>query len=268
MLPSVSGYGGNEATIDLGLSLGSWLQQEANAPQQALQKKASMVNLEVGIEEEAGKQSTRGSGFVKVNMDEIGIGRKICVMDYAGYAGLALELEKMFGTHSPSGLRLLDQDSSFSLVYKDRNTGDWMPISNFSWQYVFLPKSLVSTMVIVSSFWLSSLLSHKISSAIRNVYVRCCETGMLKLIQGSCSVKSPVHTLSLSRLKTANTLYTLATLYIYSDSFTRALITFSKFHWHGERNNRKRFHLNHGLELAFQPHLTYMRKKYVFPSLL
>ncbi|XP_049936351.1 auxin-responsive protein IAA32-like isoform X4 [Nymphaea colorata] len=134
MLPSVSGYGGNEATIDLGLSLGSWLQQEANAPQQALQKKASMVNLEVGIEEEAGKQSTRGSGFVKVNMDEIGIGRKICVMDYAGYAGLALELEKMFGTHSPSGLRLLDQDSSFSLVYKDRNTGDWMPISNFSWQ--------------------------------------------------------------------------------------------------------------------------------------
>ncbi|CAN6451857.1 unnamed protein product [Victoria cruziana] len=133
MFPSVSGYDRNGATIDLGLSLGTCLRGEANAPEQGLWKEASVVKLEARIEEETQSQGSRGSGYVKVNMDEIGIGRKICITDHACYADLALELEKMFGLHGPAGMRLLDQDPPFLLVYKDRNTGDWMPINSVSW---------------------------------------------------------------------------------------------------------------------------------------
>lgn len=48
-------------------------------------------------EETEGVQSKERWAYVKVNMDGDVIGRKICVLDLAGYSSLALQLEGMFG---------------------------------------------------------------------------------------------------------------------------------------------------------------------------
>ena len=44
-----------------------------------------------------GVQSNERWAYVKVNMDGVTIGRKICVLDHGGYSSLALQLEDMFG---------------------------------------------------------------------------------------------------------------------------------------------------------------------------
>ena len=51
-----------------------------------------------GVDEEIeGVQSNERWAYVKVNMDGVTIGRKICVLDHGGYSSLALQLEDMFG---------------------------------------------------------------------------------------------------------------------------------------------------------------------------
>lgn len=44
-----------------------------------------------------GIQSKERWAYVKVNMDGVIVGRKICIIDHMGYSSLALQLEEMFG---------------------------------------------------------------------------------------------------------------------------------------------------------------------------
>lgn len=48
-------------------------------------------------EEIEGVQSNERWAYVKVNMDGVSIGRKICILDHGGYSSLAIQLEDMFG---------------------------------------------------------------------------------------------------------------------------------------------------------------------------
>lgn len=53
---------------------------------------------EGGDDEEAeGVQSKETWAYVKVNMDGVLVGRKICILDHCGYPSLACQLEDMFG---------------------------------------------------------------------------------------------------------------------------------------------------------------------------
>lgn len=48
-------------------------------------------------DETQGVQSKERWSYVKVNMDGVIIGRKVCIFDHTDYSSLALELEHMFG---------------------------------------------------------------------------------------------------------------------------------------------------------------------------
>jgi auxin-responsive protein IAA len=48
-------------------------------------------------EEIEGVQSNERWAYVKVNMDGVSIGRKICILDHGGYSSLSIQLEDMFG---------------------------------------------------------------------------------------------------------------------------------------------------------------------------
>ncbi|KAJ0095648.1 hypothetical protein Patl1_15095 [Pistacia atlantica] len=50
-----------------------------------------------GDEEAEGIQSKERWAYVKVNMDGVIVGRKICVLDHEGYSSMAHKLEEMFG---------------------------------------------------------------------------------------------------------------------------------------------------------------------------
>lgn len=50
-------------------------------------------------EEAEGVQSKERWAYVKVNMDGVLVGRKICMLDHGGYSSLALQLEDMFGRY-------------------------------------------------------------------------------------------------------------------------------------------------------------------------
>ena len=51
-----------------------------------------------GCDDEAeGVQSRERWVYVKVNMDGVMVGRKVCMLDHGGYSGLARQLEEMFG---------------------------------------------------------------------------------------------------------------------------------------------------------------------------
>ncbi|XP_050375082.1 auxin-responsive protein IAA32 [Argentina anserina] len=84
-------------------------------------------------EEAEGVQSKQRRAYVKVNMDGIVIGRKVCVLDHSGYSSLAFQLEDMFGRQSVSGLRLFQVGSEFSLFYKDRDD-NWRVVGDVSWR--------------------------------------------------------------------------------------------------------------------------------------
>nr|XP_043606785.1 auxin-responsive protein IAA32-like [Erigeron canadensis] len=73
------------------------------------------------------------SEFVKVNMDGVLIGRKICVVNHSSYLSLATQLEEMFGKQSVCGLRLFQSGSEFSLWYKDRD-GQWRMVGDVPWK--------------------------------------------------------------------------------------------------------------------------------------
>lgn len=63
----------------------------------AMHSRSVQENFDEEIE---GVQSNEGWAYVKVNMDGVTIGRKICVLDQGGYSSLAVQLEDMFGRHS------------------------------------------------------------------------------------------------------------------------------------------------------------------------
>ncbi|XP_059658376.1 auxin-responsive protein IAA32-like [Cornus florida] len=84
-------------------------------------------------DETEGVQSKERWAYVKVNMDGVIIGRKICMLDHMGYSSLALKLEDMFGKQSKSGLRLFQAGSEFSLFYKDRDD-NWRTVGDIPWK--------------------------------------------------------------------------------------------------------------------------------------
>ncbi|KAL0703288.1 hypothetical protein Bca4012_069713 [Brassica carinata] len=121
-------------------------------------------------EEEEGKKknepkdvSVQGLGYVKVNMDGVGIGRKVEMRAHSSYENLAQKLEEMFfgmtgqlllktlemdsywsltdiivlGTTTSrkkaKPLRLLDGSSEFVLTYEDKE-GDWMLVGDVPWR--------------------------------------------------------------------------------------------------------------------------------------
>ncbi|KAJ4709872.1 Auxin-responsive protein [Melia azedarach] len=146
----------DDGIIDLGLSLRT-LQPESSHPsaghkvslggysdliewpQENLQMKNSNrryqgIIQEEGDDEEAeGVQSKETWAYVKVNMDGVLVGRKICILDHCGYPSLACQLEDMFGRNSASGLRLFQVGSEFSLFYKDREE-NWRAVGDVPWK--------------------------------------------------------------------------------------------------------------------------------------
>ncbi|KAJ4830432.1 hypothetical protein Tsubulata_029837 [Turnera subulata] len=84
-------------------------------------------------EEAEGIQSKERWAYVKVNMDGVVVGRKICILELGGYSSLAIQLEDMFGRHSTSGLRLFQAGSDFCLFYKDREE-NWRTVGDVPWR--------------------------------------------------------------------------------------------------------------------------------------
>ncbi|KAL9689139.1 hypothetical protein QQ045_033571 [Rhodiola kirilowii] len=146
-----------ESAIDLGLSLRTMPLQPPHQPDSQLlagsyevcqhvnrfsQMKSLMIESsrqdktvknDNDEEEEAGTWGRERWTYVKVNMDGVIVGRKICILDHGGYSSLALQLEDMFGSKSVSGLRLLQAESEFSLFYKDIKE-NWRTIGDVSWK--------------------------------------------------------------------------------------------------------------------------------------
>ncbi|XP_059292254.1 auxin-responsive protein IAA32-like isoform X1 [Lycium ferocissimum] len=83
-------------------------------------------------DEAEGIQSKEKFSYVKVNMDGVIVGRKICILEHSSYSSLAIQLEHMFGKHSMDGLRLFQDDSEFSLFYKDRDE-QWRTVGDVPW---------------------------------------------------------------------------------------------------------------------------------------
>ncbi|KAI3946425.1 hypothetical protein MKX01_017641 [Papaver californicum] len=150
----------NDLIIDLGLSLGTSLQVPDDQAYHSSSgqfvnpaelgelmgwshhqlnpyMKASMSNVchsmvMLDDEETEVVQSTERWAYVKVNMEGIFIGRKVCIHEHAGFTSLAIQLEDMFGRHSMSGLRLFDTESEFALFYKD-STECWRTVGDVPW---------------------------------------------------------------------------------------------------------------------------------------
>lgn len=59
-----------------------------------MHSKSVPENFDEDIE---GVQSNDRWAYVKVNMDGVTVGRKICVLDHEGYSSLSNQLENMFG---------------------------------------------------------------------------------------------------------------------------------------------------------------------------
>lgn len=72
-------------------------------PQSNLNLKSSNIiqqrnNFQEDCEEDGeGIQSKERWAYVKVNMDGVIVGRKVCILDHGSYSSLALQLEDMFG---------------------------------------------------------------------------------------------------------------------------------------------------------------------------
>ncbi|XP_071720895.1 auxin-responsive protein IAA13-like isoform X2 [Rutidosis leptorrhynchoides] len=88
-------------------------------------------------------KETGHSGFVKVNMDGLPIGRKVDLNAHDCYETLAHALEVMFLKASASATfirkekqqrsRILDGSSEFVLTYEDKE-GDWMLVGDVPWR--------------------------------------------------------------------------------------------------------------------------------------
>ncbi|XP_057810684.1 auxin-responsive protein IAA32-like [Salvia miltiorrhiza] len=138
---ALSSYLGKEdsSIIDLGLSL-RIVQPDAcySHPhewewQAQLKKSEELESKESCEEESEGIESKQRWSYVKVNMDGVVVGRKVCLLDQMDYFTLALHLEDMFGKQSMSGLRLFQADSPFSLFYKDKHE-QWRKVGDVPWK--------------------------------------------------------------------------------------------------------------------------------------
>ncbi|KAK2405254.1 Iaa32p [Trifolium repens] len=136
----------DDGIIDLGLSLGSvqhdTYHSSANLYDVDLMDWPNMKNSstthsrsahENFDEEIEGVQSNERWAYVKVNMDGVSIGRKICILDHGGYSSLSIQLEHMFGSQSVSGIRLFESGSEYSLFYKDRED-NWRTVGDVPWK--------------------------------------------------------------------------------------------------------------------------------------
>ncbi|XP_017970642.1 PREDICTED: auxin-responsive protein IAA32 isoform X1 [Theobroma cacao] len=159
-------YQGKEGNgiIDLGLSLRT-LQPEAYHPSRHMaglegyndlmswpQANSQMKSSNSGYsrpvaedcdDEAEGVQSREKRAYVKVTMDGVMVGRKVCMLDHGGYSGLARQLEEMFGRRqNESGLRLFEVESEFSLLYKGMEE-NWRNVGDEPWkEFVKLVKRL------------------------------------------------------------------------------------------------------------------------------
>ncbi|KAL0865576.1 hypothetical protein Bca101_044694 [Brassica carinata] len=87
------------------------------------------------------KVNVHGLGYVKVNMDGVGIGRKVDMRAHSSYENLAQTLEEMFfgmtgsttSREKVKPLRLLDGSAEFVLTYEDKE-GDWMLVGDVPWR--------------------------------------------------------------------------------------------------------------------------------------
>ncbi|KAL4561176.1 hypothetical protein LXL04_033339 [Taraxacum kok-saghyz] len=89
------------------------------------------------------EETTHSSGYVKVNMDGLPIGRKVDLNAHDCYETLAQALEVMFLKASSSARRekqqakqrsrLLDGSSEYVLTYEDKE-GDWMLVGDVPWR--------------------------------------------------------------------------------------------------------------------------------------
>ncbi|KAL5553070.1 hypothetical protein UlMin_040471 [Ulmus minor] len=146
----------DDGMIDLGLSLRTFQHPEAYHPTGHLMSlegyddlidwPRANLNLKSPSNEEPrntnfsedcekdgeGIQSKERWAYVKVNMDGVIVGRKVCILDHGSYSSLALQLEDMFGTLSESGLRLFQAGSEFSLFYKNRDD-NWRTVGDVLW---------------------------------------------------------------------------------------------------------------------------------------
>lgn len=105
-------------------------------------KKKKVKSREDKNDENVAKE-TGHSGFVKVNMDGLTIGRKVDLNAHDCYETLAHALEVMFLKASASSTsmrrekqqrsRLLDGSSEFVLTYEDKE-GDWMLVGDVPWR--------------------------------------------------------------------------------------------------------------------------------------
>lgn len=91
-VPSLGGYN----------DLIGWPQPQANSSPQLKNPITGYQKLfeDDHCDEEAeAVQSKERWAYVKVNMDGVMVGRKVCVLDYGGYPTLAHQLEDMFGRY-------------------------------------------------------------------------------------------------------------------------------------------------------------------------
>ncbi|KAI3826665.1 hypothetical protein L1987_00717 [Smallanthus sonchifolius] len=115
---------------------------EKGAGEESTSKKKKNKNHENKNDETVTKE-TGHSGFVKVNMDGLPIGRKVDLNAHDCYETLAKALEIMFLKASTSASfirtekqqrsRLLDGSSEFVLTYEDKE-GDWMLVGDVPWR--------------------------------------------------------------------------------------------------------------------------------------
>ncbi|KAJ8570183.1 hypothetical protein K7X08_006760 [Anisodus acutangulus] len=90
--------------------------------------------MEINYDNEAeGIQSKKNLSYVKVNMDGVVVGRKICILEHSCYSSLAIQLEHMFGKQSMDGPSLFQDGSEFSLSYKDRDE-QWKTVGDVPWK--------------------------------------------------------------------------------------------------------------------------------------
>nr|KJB61250.1 hypothetical protein B456_009G348100 [Gossypium raimondii] len=156
VLHSVHNYQSNEenGVIDLGLSLGTFQPQPYHPsthlvsfegrysdlinwpgqPNSSHQKSSNAGYSEECQDEAEGVESKERWVYVKVNMDGVMVGRKVCMADHGGYLGLARQLEEMFGRHSLSGLRLFGVESEYWLLYKDDIGENWRNVGDVPWK--------------------------------------------------------------------------------------------------------------------------------------
>ncbi|KAG2241850.1 hypothetical protein Bca4012_008525 [Brassica carinata] len=114
--------------------------QAMKAEQGEEEGKKKAMKEDDGPKDVSVKMNVQGSGFVKVNKDGVGIGRKVDMRAHSSYQNLAQTLEEMFfgmtgatSMEKVKPLRLLDGSSEFVLTYEDKE-GDWMLVGDVPWR--------------------------------------------------------------------------------------------------------------------------------------